>query len=135
MTIRMRTFLACDVPRCVAEAAELQLQELPLDWTRVCSTTHLGKAAGLARLIGSFTLHVCPRHRDVFANHHPMTTGHGVRAGHPRLVDVGCECGAQFGRIEDGHISGYRFGNPARAWFGHLPGRLKANAQQVAEWT
>ena len=130
----MRTFLACDAPGCAAEAAEQQLRELPPGWTRVCSTTHLGSVADLARIIGSFTLHVCPRHREVFTGHQPTTTGHGVRAGHPRFVDVGCECGAQLGRAEDAHVAGYRFGNPARAWLSHLPGRLKANAQQVAEW-
>lgn len=148
MTAQQIWRLYCDAPTCTTSVVVHNLTDIPDAWTRISSADHLaswkpqtfqlrnGRTRQDRRTYddvsaGSFKLHLCPEHPQVFAEHLPQSTG-TTRDRGERNVTVRCSCG-QFGTTtRDYIIVGTREEGPRRLpeqmWWRHLPAELQGYA-------
>lgn len=126
--------LLCDAPHCPATAMAESLGEPPDGWTALRSADYMkGKPAPMVgrgrnrRPVsgwdignGSFTLHLCPGHRDAFGEHRPQTVGY------PAGAAPSCACGWRSDLRREARMVGRKPSSTVEyAWWSHLPEELR----------
>lgn len=144
--------LHCDAPQCEATDLTEKLGQVPDGWIRLSSTAHLDgwKSGGSYRAVtgrmrrdprsswevwaGAFALHLCPAHRDTFAEHQPQTEGLARSSrGGDQQIRVTCSCGAfrdstTAATLVLGSDDTRPVYLPERSWWSHLPTELREYA-------
>lgn len=143
MTTESLWRLRCDALDCTATALVEQISDRPDGWTRIRSTAHLDNWRPGQQLTltsgrkhkdqrthsdihgGAFTLHLCPKHPDVFADHLPQTEGATGSRGRYSTT-VRCGGGWSTWGVRQERVVGRRPSHaPEWEWWQHLPAELQ----------